>query len=124
MGRRIVRSVFDNEGVVIGRTEGLVVGWLDAHESDYMHSVTGKPAPLWRVRYMTGALAGDEADLEEQDVLDSLPLDHHHYHPVVKVEEESPLIIDLLAQLRGFTFGVKKIRASAGSSSASPRCLG
>ena len=48
MGRRIVRSVFDSEGVVIGRTEGLVVGWLDAHESDYVHSVTGKPAPLWR----------------------------------------------------------------------------
>ena len=43
------------------------------------------------MRYMTGALAGDEADLEEQEVLDSLPPDHHHHHPVVKVEEESPL---------------------------------
>ena len=126
VGRSIVRSVFDHEGVVIGRTEGRVVGWLDVHESDYVDS-SGKPAALWHVRYLTGALVGDEVDLEEQEVLESLP--HHqqypqHHHPVVKEDLGSPWMGGLLTQLRGMRFGVKKIRAVAGSSSVSPRCLG
>ena len=33
----------------------------------------GRPAPLWRVRYLGGSLEGDEEDLEEHELWCSLP---------------------------------------------------
>ena len=44
-----------------------MTGWLDAHESEFLDS-KGQPAALWRVKYLTGVLAGDEEDLEEAEV--------------------------------------------------------
>ena len=48
----------------------MVVGWLSAKESDFVDG-DGKAAPLFRVRYEAGDLAGDEEDLEEHEVLES-----------------------------------------------------
>ena len=33
----------------------------------------GRPAPLWRVRYLGGTLKGDEEDLEEHELWSSIP---------------------------------------------------
>ena len=54
----------DGSGDVEGYTYGVVVGWLGAHESDFVSQIDGAPAPLWHVRYEEGVLAGDEEDLE------------------------------------------------------------
>jgi hypothetical protein len=46
-----------------------VVGWLDAHESDFTDDA-GAPAALFRVRYASGELAGDHEDLELHELLE------------------------------------------------------
>lgn len=83
--REIVRLVLDSHEASHGR----IVGWLDKRESDFLDA-RGRPAPLWRVRYHSGELvrdlhlcqaillscrfcqAGDEEDLEEHELLESL----------------------------------------------------
>jgi hypothetical protein len=48
--RRIRRSVFEH-GKIAGFSDGSVVGFLSAHESDYVSSSTGQPAALWHGQY-------------------------------------------------------------------------
>jgi len=44
--RRIRRSVVE-DGLVLGFSDGSVVGYLPKEESDYETAATGEPAPLW-----------------------------------------------------------------------------
>ena len=44
--RRIRRSVVEG-GLVVGFSDGSVVGYLPKEESDYEAATTGEPAPLW-----------------------------------------------------------------------------
>ena len=123
LGQQIVRSVFDDSGVVIGRVQAQVVGWLDAHESDFVDSL-GTPAALYRVRYLTGRLAGDEEDLLESDLLESMP-PRSVCQVVIKADiEASPVLDCLLVRLRSVRFGRKSIRTLSGTSSCLPQCLG
>ena len=62
IGREVIRS----------DSKGTVVGWLSAAESDF-EDTRGNPAPLYRIKYLDGALAGDEEDLEEYEVRNSVP---------------------------------------------------
>ena len=118
-----MRSVFDNDGVVIGRVQAQVVGWLDAHESDFLDSL-GMPDALYRVRYLTGRLAGDEEDLQESELLESVP-PRRVCQVVVKADvEASPALDGVLEQLRSVRFGRKSIRTVSGTSSGLPKCLG
>ena len=74
LGRRVRRSVFTDNGLIEGFSHGTVVGWLDAHESDYTSAYNdGAPAALFHVAFDEGPLAGDEEDLEECELLQSLP---------------------------------------------------
>lgn len=65
------RSILDATGRPLSYSDGVVRGWLDASRSDYVDS-TGTPAALWRVYLTTGALAGEQEDLELYEVLESL----------------------------------------------------
>ena len=108
--------------VVIGRVQTQVVGWLDAHESDFLDS-SGMPDALYRVRYLTGRLAGDE-DLQESELLESMP-PRKVCQVVVKADAEaSPALDGVLEQLRSVRFGRKSIRTVSGTSSCRPKCLG
>lgn len=51
-----------------------VVGWLPKEESDFLDD-RGRPAALYRIRYVDGNLAGDVEDLEEHEVRASVPYD-------------------------------------------------
>ena len=55
------------EGGIKEQAHAKVVGWLSAAESDF-EDTRGNPAPLYRIKYLDGALAGDEEDLEEYDL--------------------------------------------------------
>ena len=44
--RRVRRSVIE-DGMVAGFSDGSVVGYLPAEESDYESVLTGEPAALW-----------------------------------------------------------------------------
>jgi len=48
-----------------------VVGWQPADESDFLDAA-GRPAALYKIRYLDGELDGEEAELEEYEVLESL----------------------------------------------------
>ena len=60
--KRVQRSIYDEQDdgtrVFEGFSCGTVVGWLDAHESDFMDD-GGSPAALYRVAYEDGQLQGD-----------------------------------------------------------------
>ena len=68
----LVRSVIGDEGEIKEQAHAKVVGWLSAAESDF-EDTRGNPAPLYRIKYLDGALAGDEQDLEEYEVRNSVP---------------------------------------------------
>ena len=53
------RTVLGAEGVVEGKSTGIVEGWLDKATSDFTND-DGQPAALWHVKYTNGPLAGDE----------------------------------------------------------------
>ena len=69
VGARVARSHEGQDGE-LASSIAVVVGWLSAKESDFVDG-DGKAAPLFRVRYEAGDLAGDEEDLEEHEVLES-----------------------------------------------------
>ena len=68
VGSWVTRSVGGEGAHSVGR----VVGYLAASESDFFDA-SGAAAPLWRVRFVDGELAGDAEDLEEAEVLASAP---------------------------------------------------
>ena len=72
IGLDLVRSVMGVEGGIKEQAHAKVVGWLSAAESDF-EDTRGNPAPLYRIKYLDGALAGDEEDLEEYEVRNSVP---------------------------------------------------
>ena len=72
IGLDLVRSVMGDEGEIKEQAHAKVVGWLSAAESDF-EDTRGNPAPLYRIKYLDGALAGDEQDLEEYEVRNSVP---------------------------------------------------
>ena len=76
--RRTIRRSLIANGAVTGHVEAMVLGWLPASESDYVAEATGQPAPLWRVKYLSGALTGDCEDLEEHEMRQSLPPGEDH----------------------------------------------
>ena len=71
VGARVARSHEGQDGE-LASSIAVVVGWLSAKESDFVDG-DGKAAPLFRVRYEAGDLAGDEEDLEEHEILTSVP---------------------------------------------------
>ena len=72
IGLDLVRSVMGVEGGIKEQAHAKVVGWLSASESDF-EDTRGNPAPLYRIKYLDGALQGDEEDLEEYEVRNSVP---------------------------------------------------
>ena len=72
IGLDLVRSVMGVEGSIKEQAHAKVVGWLSAAESDF-EDTRGNPAPLYRIKYLDGALQGDEEDLEEYEVRNSVP---------------------------------------------------
>ena len=72
IGLDLVRSVMGVEGGIKEQARAKVIGWLSASESDF-EDTRGNPAPLYRIKYLDGALAGDEEDLEEYEVRNSVP---------------------------------------------------
>ena len=62
IGLALVRSGMGVEGGIKEQAHAKVVGWLSAAESDF-EDTRGNPAPLYRIKYLDGALAGDEEDL-------------------------------------------------------------
>ena len=71
-----------------------VIGWLPKEESDFLDG-EGKPAALFRIRYVSGDLAGDIEDLEEHEVRASVPYDDR-----VKLAEKEQIIFEE-AEARG-----------------------
>ena len=67
IGLDLVRSVMGRDGGFKEQAHAKVVGWLSAAGSDF-EDTRGNPAPLYRIKYLDGALAGDEEDLEEYDL--------------------------------------------------------
>ncbi len=86
-----------------------VIGWLPKEESDFL-DVEGKPAALYRIRYVSGDLAGDIEDLEEHEVRASVP-----YEDRVKLAEKEQIIFEE-AEARG-------LDAKAVTPRAPPRVL-
>ena len=70
LGLDLLRSV--GEGAAQTQVRAKVIGWLPKEESDYLDN-GGKPAALYRIRYVEGELRGDEEDLEEDDIRGSVP---------------------------------------------------
>ena len=48
-----------------------VVGFLSAQKSDFTDG-NGRPAPLWRIAYGPGGMAGAQEDLEQREVLQGI----------------------------------------------------
>ena len=71
MGQWVTRAVI---GDVSTLSVGRVAGYLSKDESDY-EDPFGKPAALWKIEYLSGALKGDAEDLEEFQVIQSHPSD-------------------------------------------------
>ena len=71
-----------------------VIGWLPKEESDFLDG-EGRPAALYRIRYVSGDLAGDIEDLEEHEVRASVP-----YEDRVKLAEKEQIIFEE-AEARG-----------------------
>ena len=63
IGREIIRLVEGGPAY----SQGKVIGWLSAAESDFVDG-EGRPAELFKVKYTTGELAGDHEDLELHEV--------------------------------------------------------
>ena len=58
----------DDDGSLVN---AIVVSWLPASESDFVDD-DGKPAALYKIRYLDGELAGDHEDLEAHEVEESI----------------------------------------------------
>ena len=71
-----------------------VIGWLPKEESDFLDG-EGRPAALYRIRYVSGDLAGDIEDLEEHEVRASIPYDDR-----VRLAEKEQIIFEE-AEARG-----------------------
>ena len=56
IGLDLVRSVMGVEGGIKEQARAKVIGWLSASESDF-EDTRGNPAPLYRIKYLDGALA-------------------------------------------------------------------
>ena len=72
IGLDLVRSIMGSEGGVTEQAHAQVISWLSAEKSDF-EDANGAPAPLYRIRYLDGALQGDEEDLEGYEVRNSVP---------------------------------------------------
>ena len=59
--------LIDREIITPANSEGRVVAWLSAAESDFLDA-GGEPAALFHVQYTAGALEGYEGDLELHEV--------------------------------------------------------
>ena len=53
-------------------SEGVVVAWLPGTAADPFVDEDGAPAPLFKVQFTFGGLAGEEEDLEEHEVEECL----------------------------------------------------
>ena len=71
VGRALRRAVFGEDGKPAGAVEAEVVGWMPPEIADFQNDA-GDAAALWRVRYTAGALAGDEEDLEEHEIMEGM----------------------------------------------------
>ena len=70
VGREVTRA--HGEARAEALSEGLVVAWLPATASDPFLDGDGQPAPLFKVLFRGGGLAGEEEDLEEAEVEECL----------------------------------------------------
>ena len=76
------------------QAKAVVIGWLPKEESDFLDD-EGRPAALYRIRYVSGDLAGDIEDLEEHEVRASVP-----YEDRVRLAEKEQIIFEE-AEARG-----------------------
>jgi hypothetical protein len=67
LGVQLSRTVNDGGAAC----KAVVVSWLSASESDFVDT-DGRPAALYKIRYLDGELAGDHEDLEAHEVEESI----------------------------------------------------
>jgi len=79
LGLTLSRPV-DEDGSLVNAT---VISWLPASESDFLDD-DGKPAALYKIRYLDGALAGDHEDLEAHEVEESIPAPDEREHWILQ----------------------------------------
>ena len=71
MDPTVRRALLGADGKAAGAADATVVGWMPPEVADFLDD-RGRPAALWRVRYLAGsALAGDNEDLELHEVLEA-----------------------------------------------------
>lgn len=87
IGREIIRLVEGGPAY----SEGKVVGWLSAQESDFLDD-NNNPAALFHVKYTAGALANDAEDLELHEVEASIKV------PDDDVEDAAAAVMATLPQ--------------------------
>ena len=63
--------MYGSDCALIGFSDGVVTGWLDADESD-LTDETGTPVALYRVILDTGPVMGDTEDLDSYELDESL----------------------------------------------------
>ena len=68
--KRVRRATLNSSGDVVGFVDGTVVGYLPLELADYTSELTGRPAPLWHIRF--DDLNAGEEDLEEVEVQDAM----------------------------------------------------
>ena len=70
-----VTRTHGNEGDERGVTfsKGVISAWLPPTAADPFVDSSGKRSSLFKVRFFSGELAGDVEDLEEHEVVESLP---------------------------------------------------
>ena len=68
--KRVRRATLNSSGDVVGFVDGTVVGYLPLELADYTSELTGRPAPLWHIRF--DDLNAGEEDLEEVEVQDAI----------------------------------------------------
>jgi len=66
VGMRVRRNVRGDDGKLVGKGNGMIVGWLPAEKSDFYCRETGLPAALWHVRFDDDEVG--EEDLEVSEV--------------------------------------------------------
>ena len=71
LGRTVRRTILSETGRPLSCSDGVIRGWLDAAQSDYVDR-SGRAVPLWRAVFQEGPFDGEDQDLELHEIKASL----------------------------------------------------
>ena len=120
VGREVVRSTS-----ATAQSVGTIYCWLPPTVEDCYEDEDGKPAPLFKVRFLVGELDGDVEDLDIRQVVESLvtesvlrpPAPAPKPKPKAKKKEQKPLGPQAAAQAAE----VRRLKEEEGLANADPR---